>query len=379
MKSRTIWSTIFFGILYNIFLQTYSWGAEVVPGNTLYPSVQKKNGDFYVAKMEMNSQPLYFAAERINESNIKNWKQYICTQNTQMNLDEIHEFFPTAKHSPQTGAGAALDVLTVNLPNREIWIAYVMTKEPNPIPDMTGYQPILPGKNTEEMSQKTIEFAKNVVMSVTITSTPGALITTHLGISGSFETLTSRPKGISLHLHAFAAQFMLNQNPQRKYMINCPVQSMLQIMLENDRLNGAMFVGNRGSGEQIMWRNYFALIANNESRIAVDESRSIKKNSSYKFLEEQDGNMCVSQAKIDKEVQRISSLVKKHPPLLKISEDGSMTIYDGQNPENAWLKIEKSDEAYGWLFNDPYTQLGGSNTPYVVTDLRALASCGTFQ
>ncbi len=126
----------------------------------------------------------------------------------------------------------------VYLVKNEVWAAYI-TKADFPIKICEGlgfYSP-------EFFHNQDDRFAKDIEMFVTVTSSPHAYITSHMGIASTLEGLTTRQKGTSLDLHSFAAKVMLNRNPDRRSMVNAPVFAMEQIIIK--ALPNDIFVGTR--------------------------------------------------------------------------------------------------------------------------------------
>ena len=111
---------------------------------------------------------------------------------------------------------------------QEIFVVYVtINQNPTPIPDMEGY-------TQDNFQACNDDFAKNIKMIMTVTSSKGAFITHHMGISESTESILigARPKGISIDLHSLGAKIMLMRNPERIYMITNSTATMRKIILK---------------------------------------------------------------------------------------------------------------------------------------------------
>jgi hypothetical protein len=191
--------------------------------------------------------------ERVDRCNVALWQHYIDVQRNPRAVDAAGLMVGQGGKSLQKGyltdgSYHFSRVLgEVSRTNNEIWVAYI-TKDmtPQKIPesirsygagDLDDYFR-MGGLDSFKRS-----FPQNIEMFMTVTSSPSALITSHMGIASSIEGVGRRTKGTSVNLHSFAAKVMLMRNPQRKYMVNAPVFAMEKIIA--DALPGFVFVGTR--------------------------------------------------------------------------------------------------------------------------------------
>lgn len=259
-------------ILYNLFLSiqlisscsNQSQASSSITedaGCDLYPEIYKKSDDLYVAGIA--GKTLSLAMERINSANASLWKNYSTVQSNY----RVANIASTELKKGTTADGSCHfnKVLNqVSYTDNEIWVAYV-TKAVNPqkIPNtMCDYC-------CDGLPKGKIKFAQDIEMFVTVTSSPNALLTSHLGITFSIETVCfGRTKGVSVDLHSFAAKVMLMRNPARRYMINAPVFQMEKMIIE--ALPGAVFVSTRETQKEISDRKDVTLAefrANHEVEI----------------------------------------------------------------------------------------------------------------
>ncbi len=203
-------------------------------GKNLYPAIQKVSNTFYTSKIPHKN--LTLVMERIDGRTLPLWLNYISVQS-----NERVTMLASSDIKGTTGDGSLhfKKVLEEALfEANEVWVAYVSRSDnPQPIPD-----------SMEKYSVKTIDnlvpFAKDIEMFLTVTSSPQALITSHVGIASTYEGfLQGRTKGTSLDLHSFAAKVMLMRNPKRRCMVNAPGFAMGKMML--DTLPHATFFGTR--------------------------------------------------------------------------------------------------------------------------------------
>ena len=182
--------------------------------------IQKINSSFYVAQMKDHD--LRLVMERVDDNNITFWKNYSSV--------ESHGDYPNGTNMTKDGSDHFRRVLgEISRLESEIWVAYV-THNQNP-----------------EKHRGSGGSDGDIEMFVTVTSTPEALITSHMGVSTSRASLkrsSKRPKGISIDLHSFAAKVMLMQNPKRRYMVNAPNDIMRSILAKALR-TGDLFVGTK--------------------------------------------------------------------------------------------------------------------------------------
>jgi len=227
---------LFILIFVQFFNAQASYGAAAMDdlGKELYKNVKKVDDTFYISKI--SGKDLWLAMERVDDHNYEFWKNYSKIQNN----SRVRSYAGSKLSSD--GSAHFEFVFNENLHKKnEVWVAYITRSNP-PYKIKSDYYDNV----SFEMNQFP-DFQKNIEMFVTVTSTPSALITSHMGISVSLEREQIRTKGTSIDLHSFAAKVMLMRNPQRKYMINAPAFAMEEIILKE--LPKAVFVGTREGKE----------------------------------------------------------------------------------------------------------------------------------
>lgn len=347
-------------------------------------NVLKVNNNFYVGQMRSDDKKLWLVMERIDERTLPLWQTYIGVQsNPRINvlvngMDQ--------KGSLLDGSGHFFNVLyetssTLN----EMWVAYITRAEtPEPIPDsMKSYSAT---DLDAFMQRKGREFTKNILMFVTVTSSPRALITSHMGIARSVEGVFSSVRHVSLDLHSFAAKVMLLHNPERKYMVNAPVAAVEKIIREALPPQ-SVFVGTREVRKMIQERLDMSLEQfKSEHQDTVSEIvKTHKGNAKFiKILINQEfflfkAPYSHASFKFDPQPEYTTTVARefldylhRYPPLLS-DDEVRMTIYDKDNPESPWLSIDKTNCDYNWIFTQPFVPTG--QTHYIVVDLVNLAKC----
>lgn len=265
---------IIISILISICFTSFS-GFSGKPGG-LYPEIQQIDDHLYVGK---SPRGFWLLMEQVTPENVAHWRRYSDLQNDPRVVALASARLKSG--SLEEGAGHFNAVLreTSYLAN-EIWIAFASkAAQPTAIPDLSSY-------DGSYVQRRDHPWAKDVLMTMTVTSNPQALLTSHLGIAASAESTLSgdRPKGISLDLHAFAARVMLKRNPHRRYMVNAPAFAMERLIL--NALPNATFVGTHQMREMLDERHrctfeYFKAKEGKEIEdlvrgLAEDELRSVK-------------------------------------------------------------------------------------------------------
>ncbi len=324
--------------------------------------------ELYAAKIphraDFEDRELYCVMERVNDDNIKSWKQYANVQGharvveTTLSLvgEDGKKLFP--KGNPGDGSQHFNEVLKkTSRQLNEIWVAYVTTNRKIEHISSGFSVYYTPGHIDETLhlhhkswtgspDRAGNSFAKNIQMFVTVTSSPEALITSHMGIATSVEAIiTGRMKGISVDLHSFAAKVMLQRNPKRRFMVNAPLPTMEEIMLKA-LPTGSVFIGTREMLEIYNTKSW--------TYFAKDDPREIK----------------------------LVKMMREHPSFLSVDDDGEeqgrrfkekFTIYDKDDPTRVWLgPIDDRSPTYNWMFASAFIPAGF--THYVVVDLLALAN-----
>jgi hypothetical protein len=314
----------------------------VWPGPRGYKIIEI-NPNLYTAKIP--NENLTLVMERVTSDNYLKWQIYADWQsnpkdtrylekNYGINIQQGTEWFEKVlKESSYT--------------NNEIWVAYITTSpSPTAIPDsMYIYRGF--GNSTD--------FAEGIQMFLTVTSSPNAKITSHMGIAASAEAVASgrRPRGISLDLHSFAAKVMVTRNPELRYMINAPATAMEKIMLKGLPA-GAVNVGTK---EMLAIMNIW--------KTNPDAFQFPFPLSAYSTKEER-----------AKDFIELSDMMSKNPPILSVdgadykSVKNKLVIFEKDG--RPWLTINRSDPNYRWIFDKPFAPSGG--THYIAVDLKCLAA-----
>ena len=212
------------------------FGTKPKTNTLLYPEVIQNSEGLYTAKIPTKN--LYLVMERIDSENIELWQNYAMIQSNDRVIRSASCLDKSLrKHAGQAAEGSVhfksvLD--TVDYTKNEVWVAYISRNQ--------KFKKI-PKEMSKYSTQISPDFVKDIEMFVTVTTSPEALLTSHMGITFSFEHAKDRIKGVSLDLHSFAAKVMLQRNPLRKYMINAPAFAMEKLIVQ--ALPKSVFVGTR--------------------------------------------------------------------------------------------------------------------------------------
>ncbi len=415
------------------------------------PNVQKGGDDFYYGRMKSQTgKELWLVMERVDKDNQSLWMEYISVQSHPRAINfaadsKGKDGQPLQKGTTGDGSCHFKRVLNeISYGDNEIWVAYITRAATLP-KKITYYGSGFDGDtmfyttdhlyNKDGLDKHGHRFAKDIEMFVTVTSSPNALITSHMGIATSIEGVRTRQKGTSIDLHSFAAKVMLMRNPKRKYMVNAPVFAMEDIIAK--ALPDDTFVGTRQMRQtmqqvQGVGQKEFAYLKGNDIRSqlkqkATDkaemENRSLERKIGQKeghetkeelrknaikylgsdLVEMGDrGKFIVSKDKIESEYLRelkdrflwfknpyhfspakmrgtsgieFLNFMEQHPPIISITDESdqkNFTIFDPGNPESRWLTFNNSNSSdYKWIFDGPFLPAG--LTHYMAVDLVALA------
>ena len=370
---------------------------------------------FYVAKIK--DKPLYAVMERVTDENIEVWKNYITIQTSSRAL----EFTP--KNFSGDGSRHFAKVLSETSHDaNEMWIAY-LTSNDHPVYDPYKFSTY----NQQKMIDRNHTIAKNIKMFVTITSHENALITSHMGVSKTLETVFGKEqyKDISMDLHSFGAKFMLMRDARKKLMINAPAAVMETIIAKNLPEN-AVFIGTKEMVKSInkdknsTFEDCLSLKAFkefdedaqatlNDWKEYLEEDGDTKTFKSFerntvaqKYLERDNDTFAISADKVLKikkdyfekyilhdfsylaEILKMPhkdfyTFLEKHPALISVDSDGGIhpenriTVLNPKNPDSILIDITKNNPDYNWLFTNPFLPAGVCH--YVAVDLSALANC----
>lgn len=224
---------------------------EQEDSQNLSSSITKGGDGFCFMKMDRKTprgKDLWLVGEQLSKKNIGLWRHYINQQTNSKAIGFISGLSTKDGRSVQKGTlgdgskhfKGVLDGV-YGKGNNKVRVIYVTRAEkPIRIPD-----------NIEEYLSDfsgNYEFASNIEMFVTVTSSSEALLTSHMGIARSLEGaqrifMEDGVKGISPYIHAFGAYLELMENPHKKFMINAPMFAMENIIA--NALPDHTFVGTR--------------------------------------------------------------------------------------------------------------------------------------
>jgi hypothetical protein len=359
----------------------------------LFNDLQKIDNDFYRGKIP--EKDLWMVMERVNETNIRSWQTYSTVQSNSRCIDYVSSLCDKdGKRFLQKGSlgdgsihfHKVLQNIAYN--TNEVWVAYITkAKSPEKIPDSMIFY------NAGNIETRDYPFAKDIEMFVSVTSSPGALVTTHMGIGSSLEGVVRRSKGTSVDLHSFAAKVMLLRNPQRKYMINAPVAAMEKILAT--ALPSGLHVGTREMQSKMEKRlsvtkeQFIADIPRKKEKIEqlakiegnswrVQRAKCLESIRANGSLDEQFKDYQTPYSfklAINKETQteEFLAFMEKHPPILS-KKDGKITIFDPKSPSTPALTIDtEKDESYKWMAENTFRP--GLGLHHIAIDLLALANC----
>lgn len=351
----------------------------------LYPEIQEYSET-------SQSDPLYYARmkkglnyklvmERVTDRNVKLWRNYIATQDNPRvvyETDAQRGMLDKRVGSVADGTGHFRRILDeIDYKKNEVWIAYIMESKfrPDSIPDsMAQYQP---GYSDQ--------FADEIIMFVTVTSSPNALITSHMGIALSYEATNrkDRPKGISMDLHSFAAKVMLKRNPQRKFMINAPA-FIMESIIEKELPPRAVYIGTKEMHENLKAKNGITFLEFKERYKDVfydeltEKRGGVKRNFSDENLYARFRDPYnIFGMTSEESMNTLLNLMERHPPIISLGWSNKnindhLSIYDTPTAPSPWLVIdEKNEKDYEWIFKDPFAPAG--STHYIAVDLQALS------
>jgi len=320
---------------------------------TSFPGVIKLNDDLYVAKAKNG---YYLAMERIGKDNIREWEEFAGKQVSggRMNL----KYLPNLDGSQHFRLVLEEYYTEKITPNNNLWVVYASS-----IP----------------VIKKARLYDENftVEMYMTAITSPQALLTSHMGISRTWENalqLQQKPPQATKHpyqsidLHSFAAKVMKSQGPQKEYMLTAPATAMRNILIKRMPPD-TVFVGDNlyaarieaAVKDPVILLGERSLLKEKDETSHELEARLIEEAAeSYKFL------------KIDEK----AALLKTHPPRITRIIDGAkeMFIIKG-TPGKPPIAFDQDTTIYQWLFTRAYRPMG-IHLPYVLINLDALAQVG---
>jgi len=324
---------------------------EIYNADAQWPAVKKINENFYVSKV---ANTFYLTMERVNDSNILDWLKYSARE-----CCAIAHY--ALKRLNSDGAGHFRNVLKYyNEKNfnkdADLWVVYA------------SYIPKINKTLTADL--------KAIDMYMSVITAKDALITSHMGISRSwqsaydleaydfvakqgdtklneFEHLSecSRKKipYQSMYLHAFAAKIMKNIDQKKVFMLTAPTNIMRSIILKK-MPQESVFVGDNIYKEEL------------EDKTIPDINKSIILGK-WHWNKERSNSV-----KLERIGDLRSGLVTNPPRIIIKADHFSIQNQNGEN----LITIESFNQTYQWLFTDPYVS-HGLNCPYTLVLLDKLA------
>lgn len=189
--------------------------------------------------------------------------------------------------------------------------------------------------------------ARDIKMYVTITTSPEALITSHMGIAATAESvLTGRPKNLSIILHALAARVIEKMDSRKQYMLTVPVHHMT--MLLANALPDGLFYGT------IEEKRYVDEAVERKDRIRLGLIR-------FGVYEDHSPTCDYPDT-----LEKLNAFWAKHPPRVSVDAVEDARAHDLYRPkshlrvlseeEMPIVEISKEDSMYTWLFKPPFNQ-----------------------
>ena len=304
----------------------------------------------YTAK---ESDDLHFYMAKVMPENKDAWKEFAKKSEEGVSGQGVAGFLPSLEFCDKQ--------------ETEVWIAFVSNKEV---------------ALSHEIDDKSIE------MFVTVSTSDNAPFTSHMGIARSsiFNGVTHQ--NISTKLHAFAAEFMCQQHPEKAYMINTPTAVMRNIMMNT-------FL-EKGLGDKITiceykykldWNVEHSLEYSDRSNMEVTLSRYDDAKEDYRKAKAssrspQVGRFEATQkALLDIQVLQQRQDVKaglKSLPVSIEALDLSFKITD-KSGNITTIDPESQHEEFVWFFGHQLLFQGiNGGTPLITCDLEALASWHHF-
>ena len=190
--------------------------------------------------------PYWFGLERLTADNYSRWYEYGRIQSKPKNAVIC---MTAMKHFISDGINSFYDVISGYRPdpenireNRDVYICYASTAEPRPAgPEMDTYdlgesiRNVGPAASAAPTSESAGRLSGSfspaaIVMFMTVTTSPGARIACHFGISASVEGALGGHRGLSVDLHKFAARAISHNYPLVKFMVTPPIDNMLCLL-----------------------------------------------------------------------------------------------------------------------------------------------------
>ncbi len=289
---------------------------------------------------------LYFNVTRVSAQNYDKWVQFAQKHNDA---------------SSKIGTGAFLGSLRYyQHPNAEVWVAFVSNK------------PVI---NPYKIDESSIE------MFVTVDTSEHSVFTSHMGIARAAGTFPKalQHKNISMKLHAFAAKFMLEQHPEKMYMINAPAEEMREIVIDAFKKKGKLdqiFIGDNRTSvpETLTIEIVRPVVEKFQAQKSVIDSKTYAmvvhpKIALLRLLEQQE--------MINKGEKKASPINIEHEGRDYWSPLKNFTIKNQAGDVVSVITPEEQNAEFAWYFHHfEQTVCIDDTHPIVIYNLRALADIG---
>jgi len=314
-------------------------------------NVNKISEGLYTGKV---ADTFYLAMERVDSKNINQWLKY---------AHEQVEFEANLIYLPNKDGSAHFELVLkeyqsdeINQKDNELWIAYAST---------------IPVTKKTQLS----DGGAHIDMFVTVVTSSEALITSHMGISRTWQAASDLqkkpPRRIkhpdqSVHLHSFAAKVTKMRDPEKVYMLTAPAIAMRDILIKK-MPPYSVFVGDS--------------IYQQELEAAEKDPKSLL----TKFdLKDQKGETAQErEERLNKKARYLYDyykigekmrLLKTNPPRIVRVKDGRKQTFTIQKPDGVLLvTFDQSTTDYQWMFAGAYIS-EGLKLPYILVDLDKLAA-----
>ncbi|MEN8237190.1 MAG: hypothetical protein ABFQ95_06595 [Pseudomonadota bacterium] len=312
-----------------------------------FPNVQKGDGNFYYGRMRSQTgKKLWLAMEKIDIHNYDLWSNYISVQANPRVIGYASRNLPSGGTTGDGSLHFKRVLKEISYIENEIWVAYITNALAPRInsSDIASY-------NSQDVIPERSCFAKNIEMFVTVTSSPKALITSHMGITFSAERSGDRVKRISLDLHSFAAKVMLMRNPDRKFMINAPgfsVEKMLAKVLPEDTFVGTREMRVTMQKSQGVGRREFAGLKGDCIRVELEQKAIAEAKQNNLTIERK-----VREMKNGKTEEKLRKKVIKNLPYCSLVEMGDDSKFVASETKIESQYSKKLDDAFS-NFKNPY-------------------------
>ena len=326
-----------------------------------FSGLKKINDDLYVGKV---NDDFYLVMERIDENNIADWRKYTTIQR------QIGERMGL-KLLPNTDGSARFEKILTQKENAkgfskdELWVAYASSKPVTKKASLDTY-----GKQPRNPS---------IEMFMTVITHPDAKITSHMGISRTWENAEALEKvppqakkqpDQSIHLHSFAAKVMKTRYPEKVYMMTSPVRVMRAI-LANKMPSNSVFIGDN------LYQAEVEKIKNDPSlllpKFVLKEVQNETPEERKKRLQER-----VVREYAFYNIDEKSDQLTTNPPRIIRTREGRNQTLTILNPDKTELvtfdnfSLNNARWTYNWIFGENYRD-NGIFIPYVLVDLEKLA------